>query len=218
MRGRVVRANDPVTACRDRAFGSLSLMLEIPARSGAAARIGAGQRLRVVNTHGNQVVDFWAFVAADPREHLSMEASRTSLSRIIPRVGDTLVTNNRRPILKLVEDTSPGIHDTLIAACDRYRYELLDAPGHANCSDNLHAALEDLGVTVAGTPAPLNLWMNIPVAADNSLSFLPTVAKPGDHVVFEALCDAIVAFSACPQDIIPVNDGSPVEAHFEVIS
>jgi uncharacterized protein YcgI (DUF1989 family) len=29
------------------------------------------------------------------------------------------VTNRRRPILTLVEDTSGGAHDTLMAPCDR---------------------------------------------------------------------------------------------------
>ena len=48
-----------------------------------------------------------------------MEHIRTSISRLVPKVGDVLVTNHRRPILALIEDTSPGIHDTLIAACDR---------------------------------------------------------------------------------------------------
>ena len=58
-----------------------------------------------------------------------MEHSRVAMGRIIPGVGDTLVTNRRRPILTLIEDTSGGIHDTLMAACDRYRYELLGCTG-----------------------------------------------------------------------------------------
>ena len=33
----------------------------IPARKGSAARLRAGQVLTVINTHGSQVVDFWAF-------------------------------------------------------------------------------------------------------------------------------------------------------------
>ena len=51
-------------------------------------------------------------------EFMSMEHSRAGMQRLIPMVGDTFVTNRRRPILTLVEDTSGGIHDTLIAACD----------------------------------------------------------------------------------------------------
>jgi uncharacterized protein YcgI (DUF1989 family) len=29
--------------------------------------------------------------------------------------------------------------------------------------------------------------------------------------------DCICAMSACPQDILPINAGKPVEAHFEVM-
>ena len=43
-------------------------LLAIPARRGKAARVGAGQRIRVVNTHGTQVVDAWAFNADDLTE------------------------------------------------------------------------------------------------------------------------------------------------------
>ena len=129
----------------------------IPARKGAAARIKKGQVLKVVNTHGSQVVDFWAFNEADLGECMSMEHSRASLVKIIPAVGDVLITNKRRPILTVIEDTSPGIHDTLIAACDDYRYGLLGCTGyHDNCTDNLHAALRQIGLKSPETPSPLN--------------------------------------------------------------
>ena len=32
------------------------------------------------------------------------------------------MTNRRRPILTVVEDTTPGVHDTTNAACDTHRY------------------------------------------------------------------------------------------------
>ena len=67
-----------------------------------------------------------------------MEASRVWLQRLNPIIGDTFVTNKRNPILTVVEDTSPGIHDTFMAACDKKRYELLGVENyHRNCSDNL---------------------------------------------------------------------------------
>lgn len=40
----------------------------IPARRGAAARVAKGQRVKVINTHGAQVVDTWAFSAGDVSE------------------------------------------------------------------------------------------------------------------------------------------------------
>ncbi len=117
----------------------------IPARGGKACFVRAGQSLKVIKTHGQQVVDTWAFNAADLSEFMSMEHSRTALTKILAVVGDSMVTNRRRPILTLVEDTTAGLHDTLLAACDRYRYELLGCVGyHANCTDNLAAAMSEL--------------------------------------------------------------------------
>ena len=113
-------------------------MIEIPARQGKALRLRRGQKARVVNTKGQQVVDTWAFNAADLGEFMSMEHSRVAIGRIIPGVGDALVTNLRRPILTLIEDTAGGIHDTLFAACDRWRYELLGAKGYHALSTGVY--------------------------------------------------------------------------------
>ena len=202
-----------------------SQLVIIPARGGKAAFVEAGQRIRVINTHGQQVVDTWAFRRDELTEFMSMEHSRTFLSRIMARVGDSMVTNHRRPILTLVEDTtvegdSAGIHDTLLAACDRYRYELLGCEGyHDNCTDNLAAGLAELGLTPAETPSPWNLFMNIPVASDGTVSFEAPVSRPGDYVTLRAEMDCVLAFSACPQDIVPINgvDCIPTEAHLQIL-
>ena len=209
-------------------------LITIPARKGKAVALAAGQRVRVINTHGQQVVDTWAFnrqsfSGSTEREYgspeflspefMSMEHTRTALGRIMAEVGDSMVTNQRRPILTLLEDTSPGIHDTLLAACDRFRYELLGCTEyHDNCTDNLAAALAELGYRALDTPSPWNLFMNIPVGAGGSLSFEAPVSKPGDSVLLRAEMDCVVAFSACPQDIVPINGLAcvPTEAHFQV--
>lgn len=194
-------------------------LITIPARRGKAHRVRGGQAITVINTHGQQVVDTWAFNARDIAEFMSMEHSRVAMEKIIPEVGDTLVTNRRRPILQVIEDTTPGIHDTLIAACDRYRYELLGCAGHHdNCADNLAAAMVELGEVVPEIPSPLNLFMNIPIADGRRLAFRPPVCGGGQHIAFRAAMDLIIVFSACPQDIIPINGvaRTPTEAHFTV--
>ena len=198
---------------------SAASLINIPARSGKATLVSGGQSVRIINTHGQQVVDTWAFRRDDLTEFMSMEHSRTSLGRIMPAVGQSMVTNRRRPILTLVEDTSGGIHDTLLAACDRYRYELLGCEEyHDNCTDNMAAALAELGLTPPETPSPWNLFMDIPVAPDGSVTFEPPVSRPGDHVTLRAELDCVVVFSACPQDMVPINgvDCAPTEAHFQV--
>ncbi len=192
----------------------------IPARRGKAAFVSGGQIVKVINTHGQQVVDTWAFNRADLTEFMSMEHSRTALGRIMPLAGQAMVTNRRRPVLTVVEDISGGIHDTLLAACDRYRYELLGcAEYHDNCTDNLTTALAELNLVPPETPSPWNLFMNIPVESDGTVSFRPPVSRPGDYVILRADMDCIIAFSACPQDMVPINgvDCVPTEAHFQVI-
>lgn len=194
--------------------------IEIPARKGKAAFVAAGEVITVINTHGEQVVDTWAFVRGDLREFMSMEHSRAAMLRLVPRPGDALLTNRRRAILTLTEDRSGGIHDTLIAACDEHRYRQLGAAGHHdNCTENLRAAMKDLGLEPPEVPCPLNLFMNIPWTADGHLSFEPPPRPvPGGMVTFRAELDLVIVFSACPQDLVPINGraANPVEAHFTI--
>jgi hypothetical protein len=194
--------------------------VEIPARRGKAAFVSAGQIVTVINTHGEQVVDTWAFNRADLGEFMSNEHTRAHSLHLVPEPGDILRTNKRRPILTLIEDTSGGVHDTLIAACDRYRYAFLGVEGyHDNCTDNLFAGMAELGLVPPKVPSPLNLFMNIPWDADGSLGFAaPPRPVPGGYVRLRAEMDLVIAFSACPQDILPINGnaGKPVEAHFTV--
>ena len=194
--------------------------LTLPARRGRALRLAAGEAVEIVNTHGTQVVDTWAFNAEDMGEFLSNEHMRANLGRLWPGKGDPLVTNRRRAILVMEEDSSPGRHDTLIAACDVHRYAMLGCKGyHDNCTDNLFAALRQIGAEARECPSPLNLWMNIPVAADGTTSWGEPLSRPGDRVVLRAVMDCIVVLSACPQDMVPINgaDCLPKEAHYRLL-
>ncbi|CAK0784976.1 hypothetical protein CVIRNUC_008181 [Coccomyxa viridis] len=207
-------------------------LTKIPARHGKATRLKRGECIKVINDSGTQVVDNWAFNADELTEVMSMEHTRSGIKRLIPRVGDSLLTNKRRPILTVVEDTC-GVHDMLMSACDIYRYQGLGVKEyHRSCTDNLHEALKELGLTAPQVPSPFNLWMNIPWTEApqpcGSLEFVAPVSKPGDYIVMRAEMDCVVAFSACPQDIIPVNGvastgpsdgkfrGEIHDCHFEV--
>jgi uncharacterized protein len=191
---------------------------EIPAREGRAVKVARGQALKIINTFGTQVVDFWAFNAADLGTYLSMQHTRATLSRLTPHAGDILVDNWREPMLCFESDTSPGVHDTVIPPCDPARYVKLGcAEGHASCAGNLRWALEHLDLTAPPCPASFNLWMNIPVLPSGDLEWRETVAKPGDSVVFRALVDCVMVMSACPQDVIRINSGRPVSAQYALL-
>jgi len=195
------------------------MLIEIPARRGAAVSLRAGQSLRVVNTNGGQVVDLWAFLQ-NSSEHMSMPHSVVTLGRIKPLPGDALVSDLRKPVLHLVEDRSPGTHCMLFAACDPARYVLLGAKGHHdNCADNLRTALAPLGIPLAYVPTPLNLFMNTKFAAHRTMSVEAPQARAGDSVTFRAQRDCTLVMSACPQDMIPVNahGNTPQPVAYEVI-
>jgi uncharacterized protein YcgI (DUF1989 family) len=191
----------------------------VPARHGKAIRLAKGQTLKIVSVHGTQVIDLWAFGAERPGEYLSMEHTRSKNSKIVLSIGDSYVSDRRRPMLTVVEDTSPGIHDTLLCACNRYIYEEAGCREyHRNCSDNLHEALGEVGLKFPFTPGPLNVFMNIPVNQDRSISRLPPGTRPGDYLKLKAEMDVVVVMSACPQDLTIINgaDRTPRDVHFAV--
>jgi uncharacterized protein YcgI (DUF1989 family) len=188
----------------------------VPGSHARAVRIKAGETVQVVNTHGTQVVDFWALRDDRPEIAMSMQHSRIRWRNLRPRSGDEMLDEERSVMLTMVEDTSPGVHDTVIAACDPFRYAQLGAaPEHRSCCTNFAEALAELSITRnSPVPAPLNLFMNIPWDLDGNITFEPTVCAPGDSVLFRAEVDVIVIASACPMDIVPINGpggGTPVD-------
>ena len=193
--------------------------IHVPAREGRAVRVEVGRRFRVIDVEGGQVADTWAFVADDPGEFHSAQHTRAVTSGLFPRVGGQFVTNRRRPILTLAEDATPGIHDMLVAACDPPRYEGLGVEGwHASCEENLHEALAAIGVEAPRfAPQPINLFMNTPALPDGTIDWRPAETKAGDHVVLRAELDLILAVSACPQDIVAINEKNPSPIAIELL-
>lgn len=194
---------------------------ELPARQGRAVRMQKGQILTLYNPKGNQVCDFFALIDGSESEFLSMEHCRTALGRVYVREADSLVSNRRRALVEITKDTSPGVHDILIACCDHHRYQQLGAVDyHDNCADNFRMSLSAIGVDARHVPSPFNIWMNIPVAEDGGYTWEAPVSRAGDFICIKALEDTIFVMSACPQDMTPVNGVGvkPAELMFEVTS
>ena len=63
----------------------------------------------------------FAFVRDDPSEWLSA-ARPVGTPRPFPEVGGAFVTQYHRPILTLLADTSPGVHDMLYPPCSPALY------------------------------------------------------------------------------------------------
>ena len=92
------------------------------------------------------------------------------------------------------------------AAAREARYRLMGVTGHHdNCADNLRAAISPFGIALHHIPTPLNLFMN--TRFNNHRDMVVEAPEPalGASVTFRALRDCVMVFSACPQDLIPVN-------------
>jgi uncharacterized protein YcgI (DUF1989 family) len=162
-------------------------------------------------------VDTWAINPLDPAEFLSMDYSRIAHYRLFFKPGDTLITNHNRPILTLLEDRSPGIHDTLCPPCDQHSYRLQGVEeDHANCRDNFLAVLNELDIAPPVVPTPWNLFMHTVVVDNCDLEDRPSEAKPGDFVKLRAEMDCVLVFSCCPQDLIPINGPDCIPKDIEV--
>jgi uncharacterized protein YcgI (DUF1989 family) len=178
-------------------------------------------------------------------EYLSLPHTRASSYKLVPEVDDTLLTNLRNPIMTLVEDNSPGAHDTLTAACDANLYASLgvDKPAeHGSCAENLVLALKELNenaglkgakavgadISVNIAPTPLHLFMVTPVELASDVKTTEAGAKGAKlsveepkgmkrcFVRFRAERDVVVVFSACPNDVGPQNGGRCMAANFMV--
>jgi uncharacterized protein len=193
-------------------------VIHVPATEGRAVTVPAGQAFRIVDVEGKQVADLFAFNAADVDEYHSAMHTRAVVSNLFPKVGEAFVTNRRRPIMTLEADDTPAVHDMLIAPCDPERYQGLGVEGwHASCRENLERAMRELGHERIFAPASINLFMNIPVAEDGSLGWEPAPTAAGDSITLRAEMDAIVVVSACPQDIVPINDRNPTSIAIELL-
>lgn len=178
----------------------------LTAKTGGLLSLDTGQSAVIRNIHGTQVVDAWALSRSAPYEYASMEHTRSVNSNIFFEAGMQAVSNHRRPMLTLTDDTSPGRHDTLLCPCNSAIYAELGCNGyHRNCTDNFHEALQESGIKLPFTPASLNLFMNVPVLPDGSVDRAPPASAPGDVLVLRAEMDIFLVLSACPQDITPIN-------------
>ncbi|KAF5983800.1 polysaccharide deacetylase family [Fusarium coicis] len=178
-------------------------MPQLPGRKGAAMLLKQGQSLQVINTHGKQVVDFWAFNWEDGKEYLSTSHARGNAFKHLFAQG------------------KQGIHDLLLPACDAGRYRQLGAVGyHDSCHDNLHKALVELPHIRPKddwAPEPLNLFMNVAVDHHGGIDIRSPASDKGQYVIVRAEIDLIVVMSACPQDMVNVNGDGPADCEYRVL-
>ncbi|KAI8937753.1 hypothetical protein NX059_005453 [Plenodomus lindquistii] len=211
-----------------------------------AAATGSGYASSVYAAYSAYASTHPSSSSQPPMEYLSLPHTRASSHKLVPEVNDELLTNLRNPIITFIEDTSPGAHDTLTAACDANQYAALGVSKpeeHGSCAENLVLALKELNetaglkgakavgadISVNIAPTPLHLFMNAPLDFEHAdpkgkgalgikLKVEEPVGKKRSFVRFRAERDVVVVLSACPMDVGGQNGGRCMAANFMVES
>lgn len=193
-------------------------MKRLAPRAGVCLLLRRNQRLRIVNTHGQQVVDLWAWVprASGAPEQISQAHTRSLNGRLSLEPGDTIYSAYRRPLLTLTEDTSPGRHDLLGHSCDRVSYVEGDGiddgweglHGHSlnSCCENLWTAQEAAGLT------PLLGYPRGDPALGEHATLIPYSTPVTKHAVVTA-SDRPPYIPACPPHHNPLRQAGSCQRY-----
>jgi uncharacterized protein len=189
----------------------------IAAGSGVGFQLKRGEQVRIIDPEGGQSGDLVAY-SRDGRQRLSNGRTFDYGGKIYISTGDVLWSDRSNPMLTIVAD-EVGRHDFLYSSCtiEMYRIQYGVTGYHANCYDNLCAALRELGVEPEPLPTAFNFFMNVEIAADGRLTFVPPRSRAGDSMVLRAEMDLAIALSACPASTC--NGGAPPRPlAFEILS
>lgn len=185
-------------------------MKEILIKGGTAEafEVKKGEKFRLTDVVGGQVADFVAFNKKDLKEKSSPSHTRVSNRSLKLKVGDSIRSNLRHEMIRLLEDTA-GDHDFLLAACDEQRY-LVDygITDHRNCVSNFEQALGKYGINRWVLPDPFNFFQSSGISDTGEITQLASINSAGSFVMLEALMDLICAASACPMDLNPIGGNS----------
>lgn len=170
----------------------------VPAKSGTAWRVSAGDLLKVVDVEGGQTGDVFAVAADDLDDGLSNGQSINYADSIRLTTGSVLYSRSSRPLLTIVED-EVGTHDFLYAPCSQRMFEIVHGVSGPvpNCFDNLTAGLGKFGVPATTVTVAFNVFMNVEIGDDGGLKILQPVTTAGKSITFEAQRDVLVGVTAC---------------------
>jgi urea carboxylase-associated protein 1 len=193
----------------------------IPAGEPWMREILKGQRLRIVDLHGNQAVDTLFYNARDYSDRYSAQDTIREQRNIYLTTGTRLISTGGTVLLTIVADTC-GRHDTLGGACanesNMVRYAIDKRHMHACRSSFLKAVTEWGGMDKRDITSNINFFMNVPVTPDGKLTFEDGISEPGKYVELRAETDVVALISNCPQLNNPCNAYNPTPVEVVVWS
>lgn len=194
-----------------------SCQCRIPPQSGRGFRIKRGEVLRVMDPHGEQVSDLFAF--EDGNHECSLSSGRTIdyASKIYLTTGDVLWSNDSRPMFTVLRDDVRR-HDFLLTPCSQEMFKILykHRGHHPSCFENLANAFKPFDIAPARIGTTFNIFMRVDVTPEGEVAVLPPLSKAGDCIELRAEMDMICALTACSAE--GSNNGTFKPIDFEVLS
>jgi uncharacterized protein len=187
-----------------------------------SALLKAGQRLQIIDLHGNQAVDSLFYgvhpaaaeglpTVVDPTKRYSAQATVAAQGNIFLTVGSVLRAADGTPLVTIVAD-EVGNHDTIAGACSKesntLRYGHHTVHQHA-CAENFIAEAARWGLGKRDIVSNVNFFMNVPVEPDGTLGIVDGLSAPGKSLTLRADMDTLVLVSNCPQINNPCNGFDP---------
>ena len=199
------RADEPIQA--GFAGGSACDVLPFTAtkriapQCGVAFTLRKGQVLRVIDPQGEQVADLFAFEQGNLDRWLSSGRSIDYASKTNLSTGDTLYSNDSRPMFTILEDRV-GRHDFLLTPCSQEMFNIIYGckDHHPSCFENLATSLASHGVSPSRIHTTFNIFMEVAIGATGAVSVGTPRSKAGDWIELRAEMDLLCGLTACSSE------------------
>ncbi|MGD9922899.1 MAG: DUF1989 domain-containing protein [Pseudorhodoplanes sp.] len=177
-------------------LGACRYELTIAPVSGKAIPVYRGETLRILQTRGEQCVDFNCFNLHDYKERMSVSHMRAQGFRV--KQGHLVLSAapHCRPMMLISSMSETCVTDLLAARCDATMGEReFNLVPRTNCQDTFSEAVREFGLSPDDVHDSLNMWMH--TCWGDSFRILPNVAPAGDHVDLLALMDVLAVPIIC---------------------
>jgi uncharacterized protein len=185
----------------------------VAARGKWSARLEPGQTLTLIDTKGQQAIDFLCYSAELPLDRINIPNTIKLNKSLYITKGSKIYSDHARVMMTVLDDTC-GYHDTLAGCCsceiDKVRYGVVKTE---SCRTNFIAELAKWAMGPSEIVSNINFFMRVPFTADGNIVIADGVSKAGDYVVLKAEMPVIVVMSNCPQQHNPAAgfEPTPVE-------
>lgn len=181
----------------------------VEAKGRWSARLEPGQTLKLIDTMGQQAIDFLCYSAELPLDRINIPNTIKLNKSLYITKGSKIYSDHAQVMMSVLDDTC-GYHDTLAGCCsceiDKVRYGVEKTE---SCRTNFIAELGKWAMAPSEIVSNINFFMRVPFTADGEVVIADGVSKAGDYVLLRAEMPVIVVISNCPQQHNPAAGFSP---------